>query len=96
MTELRNISNFYYNTNGIYKAVCNYSAFMYRYDWYVVPEVYDTEVAQEKIIGDFSRILNYLDNSYIKKLCGDIARDVIVQGAYYACVIENKDCVVFR
>ena len=40
LTEIRNISNFYYNLNGIYKTVCNYAAFMYRYDWYLTPEMY--------------------------------------------------------
>ena len=42
--ELRAISNFYYNINGIYERVCNYLAFLYRYDWYAVPEIYDDTV----------------------------------------------------
>jgi hypothetical protein len=61
---------------------------MYRYDWYIVPEVYDDNVKEEKLIGDFHRILNYLDNSYIKKLCGDIALEVVKNGAYYGYVID--------
>ena len=42
---------------------------MYRYDWYVVPEIYDETVKEEKVVGEFTKILNYLDNSYIKKVC---------------------------
>ena len=88
---LREISKFFYRTSGIYERTCNYFASMYRYDWYIVPEVYDETVGEEKIVGDFHRILNYLDSSYIKKICGDIARDIIIKGAYYAYIIEGKD-----
>jgi hypothetical protein len=63
---------------------------MYRYDWYIVPEVYDEKMGVEKIVGDFHKILNYLDNTYIKKICGDIARNIIVEGAYYGCINEGS------
>jgi len=69
---------------------------MYRYDWYIVPEVYDKSVGEEKIIKDFARILNYLDNSYIKKLCGDIALEVIKQGAYYGYIVEGNEGLVLQ
>jgi hypothetical protein len=35
--RLRQISNFFYNVSGIYQTVCNYFAFLFRYDWYVFP-----------------------------------------------------------
>ena len=96
ITTLREVSKYFYRTSGIYERTCNYFATMYRYDWYIVPEVYDETVKSEKLIGDFHRILNYLDNSYIKKLCGDIAREVIIQGAYYACVIQSEDSLILQ
>ena len=96
LSELRNISNFYYNLNGIYQRVCNYFAFLYRYDWYVVPEIYDDNVKEEKILKDFTRILNFLDNSYIRKTCGDIALEVIKNGAYYAYIVPSKDGLVLQ
>ena len=30
--EMREISNFYYKTSGIYSRLCKYMAYMYRYD----------------------------------------------------------------
>ena len=69
---------------------------MYRYDWYIVPEVYDEKVNEEKITADFARILNYLDNSHIKKICGDIALEVIKMGAYYGYIVEGKDSLVLQ
>ena len=94
--ELRAISDFFYRTNGTYERVCNYFAQLYRYDWYVVPEVYEDQNAKEnKILKDFAKILNYLDNSYIKKLCNDIALEVIKFGAYYGYVImQNNNFII--
>ena len=93
---MRNISNFYYSISGIYQRVCNYFAFLYRYDWYVVPEIYDKAIKEDKIMKDFSRILNFLDNSYIKKICGDIALEVIKNGAYYGYIVPNASGLILQ
>ena len=86
------MSNFFYSTNGIYSRICNYFAFLYRYDWYIVPETYQEKgLKTDKIIEEFYRILNYFDRSNIKKLCGDIALEVIRNGAYYGYVIEDSE-----
>ena len=89
IVKLREISNYFYKASGIYQKVCNYAATMYRYDWYVVPEVYDETVKREKILADLSKILRYLDNSYISKICGDIALGVIINGAYYGYIVDS-------
>lgn len=92
LEELRNISNFYYNVNGIYHKVTNYLAYLYRYDWYVVPELHK-EVSQIKevdIMKHYSRILGFLDGSNIKKLCGEIGLEVIINGAYYGYIVPNS------
>lgn len=99
LKELRNISNFFYNTNGLYKIICNYFAFLYRYDWYVVPEIFDhnkTEKLKDKILKDFSRILNYLDESHIRKICGDIALTVIKEGAYYGYIVPSQNGLILQ
>jgi hypothetical protein len=88
---LRAISNFYYNIEGIYRSVCRHFAFLYRYDWYVVPEIIDDSVKEEKILKDFSRVLNYLDNSSLKKVCGDIALKVVKDGCYYGYIIPSNE-----
>ena len=93
---LRDISNYFYKTSGIYEKACKYFATMYRYDWYIVPEIYDEKVKEDKIIKDFIKILNYLDNSYIKKICGDIALKVIREGAYYGYIVEGASGLVLQ
>lgn len=94
--KLREISNYFYRTSGIYQRACNYFATMYRYDWYIVPEVYETQPKEDKVIAEFSRILTYLDNSYVKKLCGEIALEVIKSGAYYGYITEANTGLVLQ
>lgn len=96
LEKLREISNYFYKTSGIYQRICNYFATMYRYDWYVVPEVYDEKVKEEKIVGDFHKVLNYLDNSYIKKVCGDMALGVIKNGAYYGYIVPTSTGIIIQ
>ena len=96
LKELRRISNLFYNLSGMYQRVCDYFAYLYRYDWYVVPEVYDDGIKEEKILKDFSKILNYLDNSYLKKMCGDIALEVIKNGCYYGYIVDSPDGLVLQ
>ena len=96
LPTLRAVSNYFYRTSGIYQRICNYFAAMYRYDWYIVPEVYDETIKEDKIIKEFQKILNYLDNSYIKKLCGDIALSVIKNGAYYGYIVPSESGLVLQ
>ena len=96
LEELRNISNFYYNISGIYQRVCNYFAFLYRYDWYVVPEVVGEDVKEDKVLKDFAKVLNYLDNSNVRKICGDIALSVIKDGAYYGYIVPSTEQLVLQ
>ena len=97
VVRLREISNYFYKTSGIYQKVCNYAATMYRYDWYVVPEVYDENTKiNEKILTDFHKVLNYLDNSYIAKICGDIALGVVKNGAYYGYRVDSPNGIIIQ
>ena len=91
VTDLRAISNFYYNLNGVYERVCNYFAYLYRYDWYIAPVLNDDSVKNEKVLKDFAKVLNYFDNSNIKKICGDIALSVIKDGCYYGYIVPSSE-----
>ncbi len=94
--SLREISAYYYKVSGIYQKVCNYFATMYRYDWYVVSEVYTEEFGKNKVEKDLMKVLKYLDNSYIKKTCGDIALGVIKNGAYYGYIVPTGSGIVIQ
>ena len=87
--QLREISNYFFEVSGIYERLCKYMAFLYRYDWYVVPYVEDDSVKSEKILAEFSKVLNYLDNSNIKYMCGNVALEVIKNGCYYGYIVDT-------
>ena len=94
---IREISNYFYNTNGIYSKVCDYFAYLYRYDWYITPEIKDeSEKSFEKALVDFNNILGYLDNSHVKKVCGDIASEVVKNGAYYGYISPSRNGLVLQ
>lgn len=93
---LRQVSNYFYKTSGLYQKVCNYFAFLYRYDWYVVPEIIDENIKADKVLKDFIKILNYLDDSHIKQLCGEIALEVIKNGAYYGYIVPSEKSLILQ
>lgn len=94
--KLREISNYFYKTSGIYSRICNYAATMFRYDWYIVPETYDEDIPQDKILKELSKVLRFFDNSYITKLCGDIALATVKNGAYYGYIVRNSKNLVIQ
>lgn len=96
ITTLREVSNYFYKTNGIYQKACNTIATMFRYDWYVVPEIFDDNAQEDKVVKDFYKMLHYLDNSYIKKTCADVALRVVVDGAYYGYIVDNGDSMTLQ
>ena len=95
-STMREVSDVYYHTDGIYKRICNYFATLFRYDWYCMPEVYDKKIKKDKIESDFTQILSYLDHSSIKKICGDIALSVVVKGVYYGYLTDSKENISFQ
>lgn len=95
--NLREISNLFFETSGIYARACKYIAYLYRYDWFIVPYVQEGASANEqKMLKDFSNILNYLDNSYIKAQCDKIALEVVKNGCYYGYVINTGKSFSFQ
>lgn len=102
---LKEISKFFYRTSGIYKRLCRYMAYLYKYDWYIVPYISggDTYPAEEKkddinakqvnkILDSFFKVLRYLDNFKAKKICKEIALKVVVEGCYYGYIVHNTNC----
>jgi hypothetical protein len=69
---------------------------LYRYDWYVSPENYDENTKTEKILKEYHKVLQYLDNSYIRKLSGDIALSAIKEGAYYGYIVPSEVGLVLQ
>lgn len=91
VATLREISDWFFKVDGIYSRTVKHYATLYRYDWYITTELYGNEVNQKKILKDFSKILRILDNTYISKVCAEMALGVIKNGAFYAYLVETKN-----
>lgn len=108
--KLREISNFFYKTSGIYSRLCRYMAFLYRYDWMVTPYIhygvgFDHDLSimseipdkdREKYMDGFFQSLKMLDDMDLKKLFGDIALKVIRNGCYYGYIIRDNPRIVIQ
>ena len=96
LKAMREISDFFYKTSGIYARILRYMAFMYRYDWMVTPYVNDEKIKKEKLLEGFSKCLNTLDKFKVKKIFGEIALKVLKQGAYYGYKVPVNGSVVLQ
>ena len=48
LKTMREISDFFYKTSGIYNRIIRYMAFMYRYDWFLTPYINDQSMKKDK------------------------------------------------
>ena len=96
LKTMREISDFFYKTSGIYARIVRYMAFMYRYDWYVTPYIDDESAKKEKVLKGFRDCLRTLDNFNVKKTLGEIALKVIKDGCYYGYKVETISGVVLQ
>ena len=90
--QMREISNFFYKTSGIYSRLCRYMAYLYRYDWMVTPYINEeSNKVEDKVLEKFYDVLTYLDNFGVKKFFGEVALKVIRYGSYYGYLIPGKN-----
>lgn len=87
--KMREISDFFFRTNGIYQRLCKYMANLYCYDWMVTPYVNEDKADSEKVLTNFNDALTLLDNFNVKAFLGKAALKVIRYGAYYGYIIEK-------
>ena len=92
----REISDFYFETSGIYKRACEYLAFLFRYDHYLVPYANDDSYSSEKILKQYYDVLKFIDNSNLKKIFNEKALEIIKHGCYYGYRIDNKEKVILQ
>lgn len=99
LNTMREISNFYYKTSGIYNRLVRYMAFMYKYDWFVTPQSLDNKHFSkntQKVLENFSSSINTLEKFNVKKQLGEIALKVVKNGIYYGYKIETANTVFLQ
>lgn len=102
IATMREISNFFYKTSGIYSRLCRYMAYLYRYDWMITPYIngcafsFKSNIKDEKVIEGFNKALLYLDNFEVKRFFGEVALKVLRNGCYYGYLIPQTNRMVVQ
>ena len=67
--RMRQISNFFYKTSGIYARLCKYMAYLYKYDWFITPYIENCEglLDQNSGLGDVGTGQTQANNKARKK-----------------------------
>ena len=98
IATMREVSNFFYKTSGIYARLCRYMAYLYRYDWMITPYINNQAfttaegtVKEDKILEGFNKALLYLDNFEVKRFFGEVALKVLRNGCYYGYLIPQAN-----
>ena len=69
---------------------------MYRFDWYMVPEIFSEKPNETKIVTEFVKVLDYFDNSFIKKNCGEFCLRILRDGVYYGYAYEGTNGILIQ
>lgn len=90
---MREVSDFFYRTSGIYNRIIRYLAFMYRYDWFLVPHVHSSnkgkKMKDDELKDIYHDALDRLESFQAKKVFGEIALKVLIQGVYYGYKVKS-------
>lgn len=73
---LREISNYFYEVSGIYERICRYFAYLYRYDWFVVPYVEedDRDAQPAQPVDEFGNPVKRTISKKNEKVLADFTR----------------------
>lgn len=96
---MREVSEFFYRTSGIYNRIIRYMAFMYRYDWFLVPHIHSNagkKMDDEKLKSIYHDALDRLETFHAKKVFGEIALKVLIQGVYYGYKVKSGNTFVLQ
>ena len=109
LSDMREISNFFYKTSGIYNRLCRYMAYLYRYDWFITPYINNgidvanreeeetlTPKQRDKVLLNFFSLLKMLDEFELKKFFGEVALKVIKNGCYYGYLVPGTKTVAVQ
>jgi len=87
---LRRISEFFFRYSGIYSRLCRYMAYLFRYDLFITPMVFDKKIKDEKVIEGWYKSSRFLENSNLRRVFSEIALKVIREGCYYGYRMDQS------
>lgn len=94
---LRNASDFFYQTNGIYSRLVRYASSLLTFDHMIYPILpTGKKPAKNKVEKSFSEALQLIEGLNIKRAAREITHSVVRRGVYYGYVRENNNQLVLQ
>lgn len=92
------LSNFFFQTDGLYKRIIIHYATFLTYSWVLVPYKKNRklEITDKKIADTYYRAADFCTTFQIERKCATFAKDVLVKGAYYGLLRDEGDKVVIQ
>lgn len=91
--QMRELSKYFAQTNGIYARAVRYLSDIYKFDNMIYPNLdLDDKLEKsdnDKILKKFNAVLEHFDNSAIQLLCRKWASQVCLEGVYYGYVCDD-------
>ena len=96
--ERAELSNFFFQTDGLYKRIIIHYATFLTYSWVLVPYKKNRklEITDKKIADTYYRAADFCTTFQIERKCATFAKDVLVKGAYYGLLRDEGDKVVIQ
>lgn len=93
LTQIRALSKYFAQTNGIYARAVRYLADLYKFDFMIYPNLdLDDELEGEepkKILKKYNAVLEHFDNSAIQLMSRKWANQVCLEGVYYGYICDD-------
>lgn len=93
LKQIRSLSKYFFQTNGVYARAVRYLADIYKYDFLLYPNLdLDLEMTDEfsdKILKKFNALLEHFDNSAIQLMCRKWTNAVCIEGCYYGYICDD-------
>lgn len=93
LKQIRSLSKYFFQTNGVYARAVRYLADIYKYDFLLYPNLdLDLEMTDEfsdKILKKFNVLLEHFDNSAIQLMCRKWTNAVCIEGCYYGYICDD-------
>lgn len=88
--QLREVSNYFFQANGIYKRILLYMSTLLTYDYIVIPRIVGK--ASEKSINDmYLKIVRFLKDIDIKNMFTKISLSIMKNGIYFGYVKKDSN-----
>ena len=94
------LSEYFFQTNGLYKRIILHYATFLTYSWILVPYPKDKnnkgDITEKKTAVQYYKAADFCTSFQIERKCALFAKDILVRGAYYGLIHDEGNSVVIQ